>query len=315
MSVDGRAVAGLLALALSGTGCEGSLLVRRADEGPSIVVDLGSRDDAGRRDTGVASAADGGGADGGDRDAGGGPPDAGPAPRDAGPDLGPVDAGPPPPCDYRTVDGVLVIEAESLPLVEQWAVRTDEPGYLGTGFIEWTGSSHNGDPTHGVMVIDVDLEQAGRYRLQWRNRIGEGTNTTEHNDTWVRFADAADFFGSKGPLDAQQRVYPRPQCGDGAFLAGIEALADVASAACVAGSSRDGWLKVYSSGARDWRWSTRTNDHDAHDVIVEVDAPGVYAFELAARADHHLIDRIVLHEASVPDGTVRDEANRETRCR
>jgi len=66
-------------------------------------------------------------------------------------------------------------------------------------------------------------------------------------------------------------------------------------------------MKVYSSGARDWKWSTRTSDHDAHDIHVEYGAAGVYTLELSARADFHLIDRIVLHEESVAQSTVEAE--------
>jgi len=243
-------------------------------------------------------------------DGGGGLDDAGSGADDAG--SGGDDGGTPLDCDFESVDGIVVIEAESLPLVEDWTVSTDRDGYSGSGYIEWTGSSHNNDPTHGVTMISLCLESAGRWRLQWRNRIGIGTNTTEHNDTWAKFPDADDYFGVRGPSDGESRRYPKPICEDDTFMTSVRDMATVSEATCVHGSTTDGWLKVYSSGASDWRWSTRTSDSDAHDVVLEVDSPGVYTLALAARAEAHLIDRIVVHEADLEDATVQDLSLVET---
>ena len=218
-------------------------------------------------------------------------------------------------CDYEEVGGLIVMEAEHLPVGEDWQVMTDEAGYYVDGYIGWTGSAFNNDPTHGVTTVTIYVDQPGRYRLRWRNRIGMGTNTTEHNDTWVKFPDAADYYGVKFQGRDEQRVYPRPTCEDAAAMMAVEALPQVLSAGCVAGSSTDDWFKVYSSGASDWSWSTSTNDNDGHQVMVEFDQPGDYTFTIAARGDWHLIDRIVIHEASLDDMTVQDMANAETACR
>ncbi len=248
-------------------------------------------------------------------DSGGGGGDAAP---DSSADTGtpPADAvadtGSPTGCDFREESGIVVIEAESLPLVESWEVDDTEAGFTGTGYIRWTGSSFNNDPTHGVMMVSLCLDGADRYRLQWHNRIGIGTNTTEHNDTWVQFGGVTDYFGARGPTDGETRRYPRPICDDEAFMTTIRALPTVTEATCVAGSSTDGWLKVYSSGASDWRWSTNTSDSDAHQIVFEVDGAGVYTLMLAARAEAHLIDRIVIHDASLPDTMVRDLTLAET---
>ena len=91
-------------------------------------------------------------------------------------------------------------------------------------------------------------------------------------------------------------------------------LPEVSEATCPNGSTADGWLKVYSSGATEWKWSTRTSDNDAHDIYIEIDAPGVHTLELSARGDHHLIDRIVLHHESVDDNTATDAALMATPC-
>jgi len=48
--------------------------------------------------------------------------------------------------------------------------------------------------------------------------------------------------------------------------------------------------------------------------MIEFDAAGVYTLELAARADHFLIDRIVVHHESVDNTTARDLALSATTC-
>lgn len=220
----------------------------------------------------------------------------------------PRDAGPPPspridPCGtYNTVDGMAVMEAEALPITDAW--RTGTAGSV--TYIEWSDGSHNNNPSNGVFDVNINFAEAGTYQLQWRVRIGRGSNTTEHNDTWVSFPDAADFYGSKGPDDAQQRVYPKPQCDDDSLMDPIRALDGVASVGCPRGTSRDGFFKVYSTGADDWKWSARTNDHDAHDIYVRIDDPGQYIFRLAARADFNQIDRIVVHRSDVGDREAQD---------
>ncbi len=217
-------------------------------------------------------------------------------------------------CDYETVDGRIVIEAEDLPINEDWEILTTEGGYYADGYIGWTGTSHNNDPTHGVMEVTIYVAEPGRYGLRWRNRIGMGTNTTEHNDTWVKFPDAADYYGLQSPGADERRRYPRPVCEDAEAMAAIEALPQVMAVECVEGSSTDGWFKVYSSGANDWSWSTRTNDNDAFDVMVEFDQPGDYSFMMAARGDWHLIDRIVIHQEELDDGEVEDPGAQPTVC-
>lgn len=208
-------------------------------------------------------------------------------------------------CDYRFgEDGALRIEAEDLPLVQAWETASTEPGFSGRGYLLWTGSSSNNRPGNGMMSIRIAVPEAGRYRFQWRNRIGRGDNTTEHNDTWVRFVDAADFYGLRLRRGAESRRYPKPICEDQSFMEGVRSRVD--EARCAEGSTRDGWMKVYSSGARDWRWSTRTSDNDAHDIYVEFDTPGIHTLELSQRADFHLIDRLVLHRDDVAQGIVED---------
>lgn len=217
-------------------------------------------------------------------------------------------------CQWRAVDGLVVIEAESLPLLEAWQTEDSLEGYTGAGYILWKGSPAMGAPKDGAMSIQVALDEPGRYTLQWRTRIGKGDNPTEHNDTWVRFPDAQDAYGLKGEETNEIRRYPKPVCQDLQEMNRIEALPNVQTASCASGASSDGWMKVYCSGARDWRWSTFTSDNDASIITMDIASAGVYTLEFAPRSDFHIIDRIVLHHERIALRDAQQDAAPQTRC-
>lgn len=251
------------------------------------------------------SAGSGGGGAGGAAGAGAGGSSSGGAGSGGGPTA----------CDYQVgTSGVLVIEAEALSLSGSWQIASAEPGFTGSGYIVWTGASQNNNPGQGLLSAALQFDTAGRYRFRFRNRIGQGTNTTEHNDTWLRFPDAAAHYGMKLSNGLESRRYPRPSCEDASFMAQLESLAQVSSAGCPNGTSADGWLKVYSSGATNWSWSTNTSDNDAHPLFVEIAAPGVFTLQLSARADHHLLDRIVISREDVASSVAEDTSLGATAC-
>ena len=79
-------------------------------------------------------------------------------------------------CDYQFVDGKLVIEAETLPLIEEWKAESVNAGFTGPGYLVWRGASSNSDPTKGQMEIKIKIPTAGRYKFQWRTRVGTGND-------------------------------------------------------------------------------------------------------------------------------------------
>ncbi|MEM9304808.1 MAG: Ig-like domain-containing protein, partial [Pseudomonadota bacterium] len=153
----------------------------------------------------------------------------------------------------------------------------------GSGFIVWEGSQSLGSPGTGEFAYDVRIQNPGEYRFRWRNQVGRGSNTTEHNDTWLK-VEADAYFGRKGNGSV---VCPR----------GFDPAANDCTGGVPEGSGTGGWFKVYSSGANSWSFSTRTSDNDAHDIFARFDSPGVYRVRLAARSSSHVIDRIVLDSA------------------
>ncbi len=187
-------------------------------------------------------------------------------------------------------DGLVVIEMESADtLPDAWRDRgstnapdVNDPGGASQGdYIAWDGPQSLGRPGNGLITYQVEITNPGLYRFDWRNQVGRGNNTTEHNDTWLKI-DADAFYGVKrnGNVVRPKGAGPENDYPDGAELP--------------EGSGRDGWFKVYSSGANDWRWSARTSDNDAHNIYARFDEPGVYDINISARSSNHVIDRMIL---------------------
>ncbi|MEE4175088.1 MAG: hypothetical protein V2I57_12620 [Xanthomonadales bacterium] len=191
---------------------------------------------------------------------------------------------------FVEADGLVVIEAESIgTFPDDWknassstAPDLDNSAGNPTGgdFLTWEGSQFFNNPGVSVLVYRVQINNPGTYRFRWRSQTGLGTNTTEHNDTWVRIEGDA-FYGEKGNGSL---VCPK----------GYDPAENDCTGGTPNGGGGNGWFKVYTSGANSWNWNARTSDNDAHNIYARFDQPGVYDLRLAARSSFHLIDRMVL---------------------
>ncbi|NJC25892.1 malectin domain-containing carbohydrate-binding protein [Neolewinella antarctica] len=187
--------------------------------------------------------------------------------------------------------GIVVIEMESIEtLPGDWKnaatySTTSSPninnpaGATGSDFITWQGPQYFGAPGNGVLTYPVEITEPGVYRFQWRNQVGNGTNTTEHNDSWLKI-EADAFYGQKGGSIV---------CPKGSAAGENECVG-----AAPNGAGNGGWFKIYSSGANNWSWGTNTSDNDPHPIFARFDAPGVYNIQVSARSSSHAIDRMVL---------------------
>ncbi len=118
-----------------------------------------------------------------------------------------------------------------------------------------------------------------------------GDNGTEHNDSWLRFPDADDFFGRKNDGSV---VYPN---GSG-------------KTPNPNGSSSEGWFKIYRSGNNSaFKWQASTSDNDAHDIYLTFSNPGVYLIEVSPRSDFHGIDRLLLFEEGISQNDAIEAAD------
>ncbi|WP_299248661.1 hypothetical protein [uncultured Aquimarina sp.] len=181
---------------------------------------------------------------------------------------------------YEEKDGLIAVEFESIKDHNDWMKENTIPGFLGTDYLVWTGNQFTNTPSNGLLIYKLKITNPGTYRFIWRSRITNGTSGSEHNDSWLRFADASGFYGKRG----ESIVYP----------------ADTDQSPTPNGSSKDGWFKIYKSGpAEQWKWQSSTSDNDAHDIFVEFDTSGIYTMEVSVRSNFHALDRFVLFSENI----------------
>uniref|UniRef100_UPI00047BDC8D malectin domain-containing carbohydrate-binding protein n=1 Tax=Arenibacter latericius TaxID=86104 RepID=UPI00047BDC8D len=191
---------------------------------------------------------------------------------------------------YQESNGLVVMEMENLSFSNNWTEETSETGFTGTGYLFNHIDSFN-TPGNGTITTKIEITTPGIYRLQWHNKIGiiaAASPNTEHNDTWVRFNDADDFFSSGVATGALPRKYPG---GSG-------------KTPVVNGATSAGWFKVYTN-VISWNWDTQTSDNELQYVFVQFDNPGEYTMEIASRSEGHLIDRVTLHKVDQNYGTAQ----------
>ncbi|MEM7109045.1 MAG: hypothetical protein AAF519_12530, partial [Bacteroidota bacterium] len=159
----------------------------------------------------------------------------------------------------------VLVEFEDADFEGDWQLVNDLSNATGRGYMLWEGDNFFGQPGNGLATYRLNISSPGLYRFIWRSAVKEGDNGTEANDTWLRFADADDFYGEKsnGSL-----VFPR---GTG-------------KTPNPEGASSDGWFKVYRSGNDlDFKWQSNTSDNDAHPIFVQFDNAGTYTMEVSGR--------------------------------
>jgi len=199
------------------------------------------------------------------------------------------------PVQFIEKNGLVVMEVESVEPSSGWELRYDMPGYSGYGFFEWKGGNKFSSPGSGLLNYKVWINTPGTYRFHWRCKVGKGSDFTEHNDTWLRFPDAAGFYA----VSESDTVRPHGVCSDD----------------CPQGAGSQGWFKVYSSGTAQWTWSSRTSDHDPHNIRADFDTAGIYTIQLSGRSDNHFVDRLVLfHEEKVDYHEAVNLDNPESLC-
>ncbi|MGB6150819.1 MAG: hypothetical protein WBG48_02405 [Pricia sp.] len=206
--------------------------------------------------------------------------DKGDAPSD-GEDKDSVDNDEPNPCQnaadyvFREKDGLLNIEFEDASFSGEWKLKSDGNAFSGEGYMVWEGDQHLGKPGNGKTSFSLRIEDPGTYQFLWKSAVKTGDSGSDHNDTWLRFGDADDFYGQK----ENSIVFPR----------------DIGKSPNPEGASKEGWFKIYRSGNDlDFKWQAKTFDNNAHDIFVVFEKAGLYTMEVSARSSGHAIDKFVL---------------------
>lgn len=175
---------------------------------------------------------------------------------------------------YQESEGIIVIEIESATNYGSWVLDTAIAGYTGDAYLQYTGPNFYNNPGNSLLNFEISIEKTGKYRFQWHSRIAVGNSQSEHNDSWLRFQDASDFYGEKNG----QKVYPK----------------GIGKTPNPNGSSANGWMKIYQNNPNNWSWKTRTSDNDPHEIYVEFDTTGIYTLEISGRSNGHAINRLAL---------------------
>jgi len=189
------------------------------------------------------------------------------------------------PCDnmanylFIEREGLVNVEFQNAKFSSDWKLKTDGNSFSGKGYMVWEGEQYLGNPGNAKTTFKIKIENTGTYQFLWKSAVKTGNSGTDHNDTWLRFIDADDFYAKKD----DSIVYPK----------------DTGKTPNPEGASKDGWFKVYRSGNDlDFKWQARTFDNNAHNIFVVFKNPGTYTMEVSARSTGHGIDRFVLFNGS-----------------
>lgn len=191
---------------------------------------------------------------------------------------------------FNETEGRVMVEFENAVFPDNWKLKNGGAGFSGKGYMVWQGQQYFHDPGNGSATFKIRITNTGRYRFLWNSAVKSGDNGTEHNDTWLRFATAKNFYAQKG----DSRVFPK---GTG-------------KTPNPEGASKDGWFKIYRSGSDlGFKWQALTYDNNGHEVFMVFDTPGVYEMEVSARSSGHAIDKFLLYNDSYTfdEATAKDE--------
>ena len=181
---------------------------------------------------------------------------------------------------FNEKDGLVFVEFENAEFSTDWKLKSDGDTFTGTGYMVWEGPQHLNNPGNGTVTYTIKISNTGTYRFLWYSAVKTGDSSSDHNDSWLRFSDASDFYAQKN----DSRVYPK----------GIDKTPNPD------GASAEGWFKIYRSGSNlDFKWQASTFDNNGHNIFVQFDTPGTYLMEVSARSSGHGIDKFVLFNDAV----------------
>jgi len=199
---------------------------------------------------------------------------------------------------YEEENGLLVIEYEHAELIENWKLGTTLLNYTGEGYIYWDGNQYFNQTGNGNLEYTFKVNNPGKYRFVHRMATGAGTNTSDHNDIWLKI-NADIFYGEQ---NGGHKVLPKPECNSNAF------------ADCPDGSSLNGFFKVYGH-SMNWKWNANTSDGNAHPIYVQFNEEGIYTITINARSSWCLLYRMVLQKVDeVNNSTAQNLNNNQSIC-
>ena len=98
---------------------------------------------------------------------------------------------------FQENDGLVNVEFENAIFLEDWELTNSDSDHTGEGYMVWSGNQFLKQPGNGLTSFKINITTTGTYRFLWRSSVVTGDSGSDHNDTWLRFNDASDFFGEQ----------------------------------------------------------------------------------------------------------------------
>lgn len=181
---------------------------------------------------------------------------------------------------YSEKDGIVLMEAENTSSsLGLWEKKTDNPGFTGSGHLEFTGNTINGGDPKSPLTYTFKINKGGYYQIHIRARKRlAGAERDKCNDGYVKI--------------------------DGSFDAGREAGNGHNAHAPKSMLSKN--TKLFGGTANGWAWA-ETLDAGGHGnkriPIYYFKAGQVYTLTLSGRSIRWNVDRIVFAHESVAKKT------------
>lgn len=175
---------------------------------------------------------------------------------------------------------IIKMETETAVLVNaNWKLKTEISNYKGTGYIVWEGNSRFGTPkANEALTYKINVEKAGTYAFKWRSyiaKIDPDEGAGGHNDSWIGFPDADDFFAVR---DKEDEAFSRK----------------------TPNATKLYYFKAYMNTLNKWNNWCGTVDFKPHGIYATFDTSGEYTVSIAPRSNYHAIDQFTLTEVA-PD--------------
>ncbi|MDZ4702219.1 MAG: PA14 domain-containing protein [Rhodothermales bacterium] len=90
---------------------------------------------------------------------------------------------------YLPQNGLVVVQAESLPLTGQWVIESSEAGHTGSGYLRYDGPNSLNTPGNGTLALSFRVDDPGEYFVKLRmSHLGAPAGDQE-NDCWLKVND------------------------------------------------------------------------------------------------------------------------------
>lgn len=199
---------------------------------------------------------------------------------------------------FEEQNGLVVVEAESGNIVNNWTQTTTGGA---TGII--AGADHLSNQNGGTIPYQVTVTTPGVYRFNWRS-FYSGGSATDENDNWLRFPNNNDvwFFGFKGTPANEASLIANVSSANPTNIVFPKGSSRITATTTPEGSGGNGYFKIYRAGGASevYDWQAKTSDNDSHDIYVWFANPGTFTMEISERSAGHAIDKVALYKL---DGT------------